>query len=85
MKTISIKNSAKNITKLNDLALDKTEKVVNSSFEVIEKAQLKADSLIKKGLQFSDKKQNNIFNALEAGKKSIWKKANKVVDLFSKK
>lgn len=85
MKTISIKKGTKNIAKLNDLALNKTEKAVLTSIDKIEEFQTKTDEFLKKGFQYSDKQQEKLFNTLEKGKKSIWRNLNKVADFISKK
>lgn len=85
MKTISIKEGTKNIVKLNDFALNKTEKAVVTSIEKIEEFQTKTDTFLKKGLEYSDKQQEKLFNQLEKGKKSIWKNVNKALDSFGKK
>lgn len=85
MKTISIQKGTKNLVKLNDFALEKTEKAVVTSIEKIETLQHKTDNLLKKGFDFSEKQQDKLFNSLEKGKKSIWKNLNKVVDFVSKK
>lgn len=85
MKTISIQKGTKNLVKLNDFALEKTEKAVITSIEKIETLQNKTDNLLKKSFDFSEKQQDKLFNNLEKGKKSIWKNVNKIVYFVSKK
>ncbi|WP_026776965.1 hypothetical protein [Polaribacter sp. Hel_I_88] len=85
MKTISAKDIKKNSTKLNNMALETTEKVVLKSIDKAEELQEFTAKSIKKTLDFSEKQQDKLFNNLEKSKKMIWSKLNKGLDFFSKK
>ena len=85
MKTISTKDIKKNSAKLNNMALETTEIVVLKSIDKAEELQKFTAKSIKKTLDFSEKQQDKIFNNLEKGKKMIWSKLNKGLDIISKK
>lgn len=61
-------------TKLNDFALNKTEKAVMASFEMTEKCIGFSSKVIKKGLQLSAAKQDVVFDVLGSIKKKAVKK-----------
>jgi len=82
MKTINTNTIKKQTLELNDKAIKTTENVILTSFEKIERAQLKTDELLKKGFEFSEKQQDKFFNSLENSKKMIWKNLNKGLDFF---
>jgi hypothetical protein len=84
MKTISTKEIKKNTAKLNQFALESTEKMVLSTIDKAEDLQEFTSKSIKKTLDFSEKQQDNLFNSLEKGKKMIWANLNKGLDFFSK-
>jgi len=84
METISIKNIKENTLKLNQYALESTEKVVLKAIDKAEKFQNKTSNILQNSLCFSDKQQDNLFNNLENGKKMIWKNLNKALDFFNK-
>lgn len=84
METISIKNIKENTLKLNQFALESTEKVVLKTIDKAEKLQNKTSNFLQNSLNFSDKQQDNLFNNLENGKKMIWKNLNKTLDFFNK-
>ena len=84
MKTISAKDIKKNTIKLNNMALETTEKVVLKSIDKAEELQEFTAKSIKKTLDFSEKQQDKLFNNLEKSKKMIWSNLNKGLDFFSK-
>lgn len=84
MKTISAKDIKTNTIKLNNIALETTEKVVVKSIDKAEELQEFTAKSIKKTLAFSVKQQDKLFNNLEKSKKMIWSKLNKGLDFFSK-
>ncbi len=61
-------------TKLNDFALNKTEKAVLTSFAMTEKCIGFSGKVMKKGLQVSAAQQNMVFDVLGSVKKKIVKK-----------
>ena len=85
MKTTSINKLRKKFVILNDKALKITEKTFLTSFEKIEKSQNKTEMFLKKVIEMSDKKQDELFDNLENGKKMIWKNLNKGLDFIGKK
>lgn len=85
MKTLSAKDIKMNSKKLNNIALETTEKVVLKSIDKAEDLQEFTAKSIKKTLKFSEKQQDKLFNNLEKGKKTIWSKLNKGLDFFCKK
>jgi hypothetical protein len=85
MKTLTIQDIQKQALTINKKALKATEKRVLNSYQKIENAQNKTEALLKKGLAFSEKQQDKLFNNLENGKKMIWKNLNKTLDFFGVK
>ena len=85
MKTLTIQDIQKQALTINKKALKATEKRVLNSYQKIENAQNKTEALLKKGLAFSEKQQDHMFNILENGKKMIWKNLNKTLDFFGVK
>lgn len=85
MKTITAQDIQKQALAINKKALKATEKRVLNSYQKIEKVQDKTDKFLKKGLAFSEKQQDNLFDNLENGKKMIWKNLNKTLDFFGVK
>ena len=85
MKTTSINKLRKKFAILNDKAIKITEKTFLASFEKIEKSQNKTEMFLKKVIEMSDKKQDELFDNLENGKKMIWKNLNKGLDFIGKK
>ena len=77
MKTISIKKATKQTAKVNQFALDITEKVVLKSIDTISDLQKKTEKMIHQVLVFSEKQQNKGFDLLEKGKASLTKKTKK--------
>ena len=84
MKTISAKDIKTNTIKLNNIALETTEKVILKSIGKAEELQDFTAKSIKKTLDFSEKQQDKLFNNLEKSKKMIWSKLNKGSVFFSK-
>lgn len=84
MKTISIKNIKEGTLKLNEFALESTEKVVLKTIDTTEELQNFANKTLKKSLSFSEKQQDKIFINLENAKGMVWRNLNKTLDLFSK-
>ena len=60
-------------TKVNDLALNTTEKVVLKSFSLTEKGIGLSSKVVKKGLKASAKNQDLVFNTLETVKGKVVK------------
>ena len=60
-------------TKVNDLALNTTEKVVLKSFSLTEKGIGLSSKVVKKGLKASAKNQDLVFNSLETVKGKVVK------------
>lgn len=85
MKTLSAIDIKMNTTKLNNMALETTEKIVLKSIDKAEDLQEFTAKSIKKTLKFSEKQQDKLFNNLEKGKKMMWSKLNKGLDFFNKK
>ena len=56
------------VTKVNDLALNATEKVGMKSISLTEKGLGFSTKIVKKGLKVSAKNQNMVFNTLETVK-----------------
>ena len=84
MKTLSIKDIKNNTTKLNEIALENTEKVALKVIDKVEELQKHTAKTIKNTLAYSEKKQDKFFNTLEKGKEMATKKINKAKSLFSK-
>jgi len=84
MKTISIKNIKEGTLKINEFALESTEKVVLKTIDTTEELQNFANKTLKKSLSFSEKQQDKIFINLENAKGMVWRNLNKTLDLFSK-
>ncbi len=84
MKTISIKNIKEGTLKLNEFALESTEKVVLKTIDTTEELQNFANKTLKKSLSFYEKQQDKIFINLENAKGMVWRNLNKTLDLFSK-
>lgn len=77
MKTISIKKATQQTAKVNQFALETTEKVVVKSIDTISDLQKKTEKFIHQVLAFSEKQQNKGFDFLEKGKASFQKKTKK--------
>lgn len=84
MKTITKQHIKNNALKMNQMALETTEKVVLKSIDKVEELQKFTSKSIKKTLNFSEKQQENIFNTLEKNKKNISKSLHKTFGFFSK-
>ncbi|QNM85814.1 hypothetical protein H9W90_01455 [Polaribacter pectinis] len=84
MKTISTINIKDNTLKLNDFALESTEKAVLKTINTTEDLQKFTAKKLKSTLSFTAKQQENFFNKAENVKSLVWKKINKTVDFFSK-
>ena len=84
MKTISRKTVKETTLKINDFALKNTEKIIFKTIEKVEDLQGLTAKKLKSSLDFSAKKQENIFNSLESAKGMVWVKLNRAFDFFSK-
>ena len=84
MKTISRKTLKESTLKVNDFALKNTEKIIFKTIEKVEDLQGLTAKKLKSSLDFSAKKQENIFNSLESAKGMVWVKLNRAFDFFSK-
>ncbi|MGK0414572.1 MAG: hypothetical protein ACJA1B_002799 [Polaribacter sp.] len=84
MKTISKKNIKNNSVKINQMALETTERVVLKSIHKVEELQKFTSKSIRKTLEFSEKQQEKIFNTLDKNKKVISKSLNKTLGFFSR-
>lgn len=84
MKTISIKAINSNATQFNKYALKSTEKVVLKTIDKTEEIQEFSFKAIKNALNYTEKRQEIIFDKLETGKATFWKNLNKTLDFFSK-
>jgi|TARA_B100000767_G_scaffold261256_1_gene272707 hypothetical protein len=84
MKTISRKTVKETTLKVNDFALKNTEKIIFKTIEKVEDLQGLTAKKLKSSLDFSAKKQENIFNSLESAKGMVWVKLNRAFDFFSK-
>lgn len=84
MKTISIKAINSNATQFNKYALKSTEKVVLKTIDKTEEIQEFSFNAIKNALNYTEKRQEIIFDKLETGKATFWKNLNKTLDFFSK-
>ena len=84
MKTISRKTLKESTLKVNDFALKNTEKIIFKTIEKVEDSQGLTAKKLKSSLDFSAKKQENIFNSLESAKGMVWVKLNRAFDFFSK-
>jgi hypothetical protein len=84
MKTISRKKVKETTLKVNDFALKNTEKIIFKTIEKVEDLQGLTAKKLKSSLDFSAKKQENIFNSLESAKGMVWVKLNRAFDFFSK-
>jgi|GEM_PF-4535566 len=69
----TIKNVSKTSTKLNDFALDSTEKTLNGVLNNANKMQGFTNKAIKNSLNFSATKQDEIFDTLESVKGKVLK------------
>jgi len=77
MKTISIKKATQQTAKVNQFALETTEKVVVKSIDTLSDLQQKTEHWIHKFLDFSEKQQNRGFDFLEKGKATLQNKIQK--------
>ena len=84
MKSILKQNIKNNALKMNQMALETTEKVVLKSIDKVEELQKFTSKSIKKTLKFSEKQQENIFNTLDKNKKVISKSLHKTLGIFSR-
>jgi hypothetical protein len=84
MKIISIKAINSNATQFNKYALKSTEKVVLKTIDKTEELQEFSFKAIKNTLNYTEKRQEIIFDKLETGKATFWKNLNKTLDFFSK-
>ena len=73
MKTISTKQIKENSNKINEFALESTEKVVIQTIAKTSDLQ-----------KFTAKQQDSFFKNAENAKGMIWGKLNKSLDFFSK-
>ena len=62
------------VTKVNDFALNKTEKTIMTSFALTEKCIGFSGKVLKKGLQVSAAQQNMVFDVLGSIKNKVVKK-----------
>jgi hypothetical protein len=85
MTTISRNTIKEKVLKANDCALENTEKIVLKTIDKVEYLQEFTAKKLNKSLNFTAKKQENIFSSLENAKGMVWKNLNKALDLFSKK
>lgn len=86
MKTINMKSATKYFTLenvadivslTNTVALSTTEKVIMKQFAMVEKFQRFTNKTIKKGLGFSAKQQDVVFDVLESSKEKMIKRFKK--------
>jgi hypothetical protein len=84
MKTISIKQIKENSVKLNEFALESTEKVALQTIAKTGGLQKFTAKTIKNTLAFTAKQQDSFFKNAESTKGMIWKNLNKGLDFFSK-
>jgi hypothetical protein len=85
MTTISRKTIKESALKINEFALENTEKVILKTIDKVEDFQGLTAEKLKNGLEFTAKQQENIFNNLENAKGMVWKNLNKALDFLSKK
>lgn len=85
MTTISRKTIKESALKVNEFALENTEKIILKTIDKVEDFQGLTAEKLKNGLEFTAKQQENIFNNLENAKGMVWKNLNKALDFFSKK
>ena len=62
------------VTKVNDTALNTTEKIVTKSFSAAEKCIGLSNKVVKRGLQISASQQDLVFDLLENIKKKVTRK-----------
>ncbi len=86
MKTIDMKSIKKYFTLenvvdiaslTNTVVLSTTEKVIMKQFNMVEKFQKLTNKTIKKGLGFSAKQQDLVFDTLESSKEKMLKRFKK--------
>jgi hypothetical protein len=85
MTTISRKTIKESALKVNEFALENTEKIILKTIDKVEDFQGLTAEKLKSSLEFTAKQQENIFNNLENAKGMVWKNLNKALDFFSKK
>lgn len=81
---VTVENVLNVVESVNDKALKATEKSALKGIKKVAEFQKDADKAIKKGLKLSAKKQDQMFDTLDASKVVALKNINKVTKFFSK-
>ena len=84
-KYFTLENAIDTALTVNTVALTTTEKIFDKGFEVAEKLQSLTEEYLKKGLKFSAKQQDVVFDTLEDTKEKALKTYTKVSKRFTKK
>jgi len=76
-KYLTVENVVDMVSLTNTVALTTTEKVIMKQFSLVEKFQKFTNKAINKGLGFSAKQQDLVFDTLESSKEKMVKRFKK--------
>ena len=76
-KYFTLENVVDMVSLTNTVAISTTEKVIMKQFSMVEKFQHITNKTIKKGLSFSAKQQDVVFDTLESSKEKMIKRFKK--------